>query len=75
MPGDRHASARLLCRSVSGAGDDSNVAEASEMVSAQAGCTLPQALLLIEARAEEAGRSIEEIAKEVVEREIRFDVE
>ena len=44
------------------------------MVSAQAGCTLPEALLLMEARAEEAGRTIEEIAKEVVEHEIRFDV-
>ena len=52
---------------------DSFVTQASKMVSAQAGCTLPEALLLMETRAEEAGRSIEEIAKEVVEHEIRFD--
>ncbi len=43
------------------------------MVAAQAHCSLPQALLLMEARAEEAGRSLEEIANEVVEQEIRFD--
>jgi len=50
------------------------VTQATDMVAAQASCTLPEALLLMEARAAETGRSLEEIAKEVVEREVRFDV-
>lgn len=43
------------------------------MVSDQAHCTLPEALLLMDERSKETGRSLEEIANEVVEQEIRFD--
>jgi hypothetical protein len=50
------------------------VTDAAAMVAEQAKCTLPRALLLMETRAEETGRSVEEIAKEVVEHEVRFDV-
>jgi hypothetical protein len=49
------------------------VAQASKMVSDQAHCTLPEALLLMDERSKETGRSLEEIANEVVEQEIRFD--
>jgi AmiR/NasT family two-component response regulator len=54
-------------------GQSDRVTQASGMVSVQASCTLPEALVLMETRAQETGRSIEEIANEVVEREIRFD--
>ena len=43
------------------------------MVADQANCSAPEALLLMEARADETCRNIEEIAKEVIEDEIRFD--
>ena len=43
------------------------------MVSTQANCSLPEALLIMEERSKETGRSLEEIANEVVEQEIRFD--
>jgi AmiR/NasT family two-component response regulator len=56
-----------------GAEQDDRVNRAAEMVSEQAHCSLPEALLLMEARAEESGNSIEDIAREVVEREISFD--
>jgi AmiR/NasT family two-component response regulator len=49
------------------------VTQAAEMVAAQANCSAPEALLLMEARADETGRSIEEIAEEVVEHEVRFN--
>jgi AmiR/NasT family two-component response regulator len=49
------------------------VAQASGMVSVQAGCTPDQALALMNARAEKCGRKVEEIAVAVVERRIRFD--
>jgi hypothetical protein len=56
-----------------GAEQGDRVNQAAEMVSEQANCSLPEALLLMEARAEETGNRIEDIAREVVEREISFD--
>ena len=47
--------------------------QAVDMVADQANCSAPEALLLMEARADETCRNIEEIAKEVIEDEIRFD--
>lgn len=43
------------------------------MVSVQARCTPEQALVLMAERAEQTGHKVEEIAKAVVERLIRFD--
>ncbi len=43
------------------------------MVSVQAHCTPDQALVLMTERAEVTGQKVEEIAKAVVERLIRFD--
>jgi AmiR/NasT family two-component response regulator len=59
---------------MTGAAEPDRVAEATNIVAAQVRCTLPEALQLMEERAEETGRTVEEIANEVVEREIRFDV-
>jgi AmiR/NasT family two-component response regulator len=49
------------------------VAQAAKVVAEQAHCTLPEAFLLIDERSTETGRSLEEIANEVLEQEIRFD--
>jgi hypothetical protein len=43
------------------------------MVSVQADCTLDQALALITARARECGSEVEDVAKAVVDRLVRFD--
>jgi hypothetical protein len=49
------------------------VAQAAGMVSVQAECTPDRALALMTERAEKDGYKVEEIAKAVVERVIRFD--
>ena len=43
------------------------------MVSAQVGCTDDQALALMQERARAVDMSVEEIARAIVERHIRFD--
>ena len=49
------------------------VAQAAGMVSVQANCTPDQGLLLMTERAEKCGSNLEEIAKAVIVRSIRFD--
>ena len=53
--------------------DRNFVAAAAGMVSVQAGCTPDDALVLITARAEKCGSDVEDIAKAVVDRRVRFD--
>jgi hypothetical protein len=49
------------------------VAQASGMVSVQAKCHFTEAIALMEARAEATGVTLEDIARAVVNRELRFD--
>jgi hypothetical protein len=49
------------------------VAQASGMVSVQAGCTPDDALALMTARAKKCGSKVEDMAKAVVDRRVRFD--
>ena len=49
------------------------VYQAQGMVTVQAECTFPEALVKMAARAEAAGQTLEEIAHAVVERRIRFN--
>jgi AmiR/NasT family two-component response regulator len=48
------------------------VAQASGMVSVQANCSLDDAFVRIQERAQSTGKTAEEIAKAVVERRMRF---
>ena len=57
-----------------GAGYSTRVAQASGMVSAQANCLLSHALVLMEIRAEETHKTLEQIATAVIDREMRFGV-
>ena len=50
------------------------VAWAAGTVAAQVGCTFPEAVELMEERATESGRTLDEIALDAVERRIRFSV-
>jgi hypothetical protein len=43
------------------------------MVSVQAGCTPDDALVLMTARAKKCGSKVEDMAKAVVDRRVRFD--
>jgi hypothetical protein len=49
------------------------VAQASGVISVQAGCSLNHAPVLMVLRAREANATLEQIAMAVVEREVRFD--
>lgn len=49
------------------------VAQAAGMVSVQANCTPDHALELMTARARKCGSAVEEVAKAVVDRRVRFD--
>jgi hypothetical protein len=61
-------------RQLSMAGHVSNrVAQATGMISAQAGCDIDEALQLLIVRAEALGQSIEETALDVLDGVIRFD--
>jgi hypothetical protein len=48
------------------------VAQASRMVAVQAGCTVAEAVVLMETRAVSTHTTLEQIAIAVVDREIRF---
>ena len=48
-------------------------AQASGMVSVQAGCTVTQAIVLMKHRAHDNGVTLAAIADDVVNRRIRFD--
>jgi AmiR/NasT family two-component response regulator len=48
------------------------VNQATGMVSVQAGCTLDEALALMQDRATVQGRTLDEIAGAVIDRSIRF---
>ena len=49
------------------------VAQAQGMVSAQAGCSLAEALGMLKERATVGGQALDEVSKAVLVREIRFD--
>jgi hypothetical protein len=49
------------------------VAQAAGMISVQADCTPDHALVLMTARAKKCGSDVEEMAKAVVARRVRFD--
>ncbi len=51
---------------------DMLVAWAAGSVAAQVGCTFDEAVTLMEERAAETGRALDEIALDAVERRIRF---
>ena len=51
-----------------------DVFRAAKLVSAQAGCRVDDALALIHERADEARVSIDEIAADVLDQSVRFDV-
>jgi hypothetical protein len=53
--------------------DRNFIAAAAGMVSVQADCTPDHALVLITARARECGSEVEDVAKAVVDRLVRFD--
>jgi hypothetical protein len=56
-------------------GDQSNarIAQASGMVSVQVDCTVDDALVLMQARADSDDRSLDAVARSVVHGDIRFD--
>jgi hypothetical protein len=49
------------------------IAQASGMVSVQAGCSVDEALLLLSQRADETHQSLNDIATRVIDRKLRFN--
>jgi AmiR/NasT family two-component response regulator len=54
-------------------GDRFQVARAQGMVSVQVGCTLDEAVEIMQVCADETGQTLDQVATAVVNNEVRFD--
>jgi len=54
-------------------GHSDRVHQAQGMVSVQAGCSVDEALALMQATARETGNTLDEVADEVISRRLRYD--